>query len=70
MIDKRLDCFVAALLAMTLFLIPHSSRAADAGFTNFVASLWPEAQKAGVSRAVFERETRGRISTGANSSRH
>ena len=59
MIDKRLDCFVAALLAMTLFLIPHSSRAADAGFTNFVASLWPEAQKAGVSRAVFERETRG-----------
>ncbi len=59
MIDKRLDCFVAALLAMTLFLIPQSSRAADAGFTNFVASLWPEAQKAGVSRAVFERETRG-----------
>jgi lytic murein transglycosylase len=59
MIDKRLDCFVAALLAITLFLIPHSSRAADGGFTNFIASLWPEAQKAGVSRAVFDRETRG-----------
>ena len=59
MIDKRLDCFVAALLAMTLLLIPHSSRAADAGFTNFVASLWPEAQKAGVSRATFDAQTRG-----------
>ena len=59
MIDKRLDCFVAALLAMTLFLIPHSSRAADADFTNFIASLWPEAKQAGVSRAVFDRETRG-----------
>ena len=33
--------------------------AADAGFTQFIASLWPEAQQAGVSRAVFERETRG-----------
>ena len=59
MIDKRLDCFVAALFAMTLFLIPQSSRAADAGFTNFVASLWPEAQKAGVSRATFDAQTRG-----------
>ncbi|HAP49256.1 MAG TPA: lytic murein transglycosylase, partial [Afipia sp.] len=44
---------------MTLFLIPQSSRAADAGFTNFVASLWPEAQKAGVSRATFDAQTRG-----------
>nr|HAQ92398.1 lytic murein transglycosylase [Afipia sp.] len=49
---------VAALFAMTLFLIPQSSRAADAGFTNFVASLWPEAQKAGVSRAMFDARMR------------
>jgi lytic murein transglycosylase len=47
-----------ALLAMTI-LPAVPSRAADAGFTQFVASLWPEAQKAGVSRATFERETRG-----------
>jgi lytic murein transglycosylase len=32
--------------------------AADAGFTNFVASLWPDAQKAGVSRKTFDDATR------------
>ena len=34
-------------------------RAADAGFTKFITSLWPEAQAAGVSRATFDAETRG-----------
>jgi lytic murein transglycosylase len=33
-------------------------RAADDGFTRFIASLWPEAEKAGVSRATFEAQTR------------
>src|ERR1700726_3356670 len=33
--------------------------APDAGFTQFIASLWPEAQAAGVSRATFDAETRG-----------
>src|SRR3978361_246430 len=33
--------------------------AADAGFMQFMASLWPEAQAAGVSRATFDAETRG-----------
>ena len=33
--------------------------AADAGFTQFIASLWPEAQAEGVSRATFDAETRG-----------
>src|SRR3954447_23435889 len=36
-----------------------SARAADASFTQFIASLWPEAQAAGVSRATFAAETRG-----------
>ncbi|WP_213769535.1 lytic murein transglycosylase [Bradyrhizobium sp. dw_78] len=36
-----------------------SARAADAGFTQFIASLWPEAKAAGVSRATFDAETRG-----------
>ena len=36
-----------------------SACAADAAFTGFIASLWPEAQEAGVSRAAFDRETRG-----------
>ncbi|MBN9600714.1 MAG: lytic murein transglycosylase [Afipia sp.] len=46
---------------MTVLLVFASlpAAAADAGFTQFIASLWPEAQQAGVSRAVFERETRG-----------
>src|SRR6202021_767812 len=39
---------------------PSAARAAaDAAFTQFVASLWPEAQAAGVSRATFDAETRG-----------
>ena len=36
-----------------------SAHAADAAFTQFIASLWPEAQAAGVSRATFDRETAG-----------
>ncbi len=37
----------------------HPARAADAAFTQFIASLWPEAQAAGVSRATFDAETKG-----------
>jgi lytic murein transglycosylase len=33
--------------------------AADAGFSSFIASVWPEAQAEGVSRETFDRETRG-----------
>ncbi len=36
-----------------------SAHAADTAFTQFIASLWPEAQAAGVSRATFDTETRG-----------
>ena len=36
-----------------------SARAADAAFTQFIASLWQEAQAAGVSGATFEQQTRG-----------
>ncbi len=46
-----------ALLLALAFQAP--ARAADAAFTQFIASLWPEAQAAGVSRETFERETRG-----------
>jgi lytic murein transglycosylase len=48
---------IAAVLAIMASLAPAS--AADAGFTQFIASLWPEAQAAGVSRATFDAETRG-----------
>jgi lytic murein transglycosylase len=47
------------LLAIPLLLLPHPAAAADAGFTQFIASLWPEAKAAGVSRATFDAETSG-----------
>src|ERR1700751_6054986 len=37
--------------------MPVPSSAADAAFTQFIASLWGAAQAAGVSRATFDRET-------------
>ncbi|WP_408647755.1 lytic murein transglycosylase [Xanthobacter dioxanivorans] len=49
--------FLAVLLAALALQAP--ARAADAAFTQFIASLWPQAQTAGVSRETFERETRG-----------
>jgi lytic murein transglycosylase len=56
----RVQCRLIAvgllLLALTL---QTPARAADAAFTQFIASLWPEAQAAGVSRATFDAETRG-----------
>jgi lytic murein transglycosylase len=47
------------LLALALSGVPSPAGAADAGFERFVASVWPDASAAGVSRATFERETRG-----------
>src|SRR5258707_7976973 len=49
--------FIVAVIAV--LCAAHRAQAADAGFTQFVASLWPEAQAAGVSRATFDAETRG-----------
>ncbi len=52
----RAVCAIVLVAAMS-FVAP--ARAADPAFTQFVASLWPEAQAAGVSRATFDRETQG-----------
>jgi lytic murein transglycosylase len=47
-------------LAITIAVIASPVLAApDPAFTQFIASLWPEAQKAGVSRAAFDEQTRG-----------
>jgi lytic murein transglycosylase len=56
-LSGRLVSAAAILLALGSLSCP--ARAADAGFTQFIASLWPEAQAAGVSRATFDAETRG-----------
>src|SRR3954449_10284456 len=51
----------AALIVAVIASVCGSATAsaADAAFTQFIASLWPEAQAAGVSRETFDRETRG-----------
>ncbi|WP_024511070.1 lytic murein transglycosylase [Bradyrhizobium sp. ARR65] len=46
------------LLLLTLQLAAPA-HAADAAFTQFIDSLWPEAEAAGVSRATFDAQTRG-----------
>src|SRR6266567_9315127 len=48
---------IAAVIAITCGW--SSAHAADAAFTQFIASLWPEAQESGVSRATFDQQTRG-----------
>jgi lytic murein transglycosylase len=48
-----------ALFVMAIAAGSTPACAADAGFTQFIASLWPEAQAAGVSRATFDAETGG-----------
>src|SRR6266567_1786057 len=53
----RLAFIAAVMIAVLCGLSPAHS--ADAGFTQFIVSLWPEAQAAGVSRATFDAETRG-----------
>src|SRR3954469_16024019 len=51
---------LAFIVAVTAMLCgSHQALAADTGFNQFIASLWPEAQAAGVPRATFEAETRG-----------
>jgi lytic murein transglycosylase len=51
----------AALIAVAIACLCGSSaaHAADSAFTQFIASLWPEAEAAGVSRATFDEQTRG-----------
>ena len=57
---QRLKGVPRALVVVAALLLPSSARAAsDAGFTQFIVSLWPEAQAAGVSRATFDAETGG-----------
>jgi len=50
---------IAAVMAAVIMLgASLPAHAADAAFTRFIASLWPEAQAEGVPRAVFDAETR------------
>ncbi len=55
----RFKDVASGLVVAFILLLPPSARAADAAFTQFIASLWPEAEGAGVPRATFDAETRG-----------
>jgi lytic murein transglycosylase len=48
---------LTAMTAAFLVVLLSHAHAADAGFTQFIASVWPEAQAAGVSRATFDAQT-------------
>jgi lytic murein transglycosylase len=50
---------IAATIVLQAMAIQFAAAAPDPAFTQFIASLWPEAQAAGVSRATFDAETRG-----------
>lgn len=52
-------CVLALSVFAALCMTVPRARAADAGFTRFVESVWPDAQKAGVTRATFDAQTRG-----------
>ena len=50
---------LVAWILVFLLLAPLNARAADPAFVNFLQSLWPDAQKLGVSRPTFDAATRG-----------
>jgi lytic murein transglycosylase len=50
---------IAATIVLQAMATQFAAPAPDAAFTQFIASLWPEAQAAGVPRATFDAETRG-----------
>lgn len=50
---------VAAIGLVWIAANPAAHAAPDPGFTQFIASLWPEAKQAGITRATFDAQTRG-----------
>jgi lytic murein transglycosylase len=58
--DMSFKTKITAVAIVLQAIAMHGAAAAsDAGFTAFIASLWPEAQAEGVARATFDAETRG-----------
>src|SRR5262252_558312 len=57
--SPRLEVAAFVLLLMLSLVNVNRSFAADAVFERWLASLWPQAQAMGVSRATFETATRG-----------
>ena len=47
------------LLILSFLVLAPAAQAADAAFDAWLRSLWPEAQRLGISRKVFDEATRG-----------
>ncbi len=47
------------LLLVTFLAVAPAARAADPAFEAWLRSLWPEAQRLGISRKIFDEATRG-----------
>ncbi|GEC14602.1 lytic murein transglycosylase [Nitrobacter winogradskyi] len=56
---RRSRLALLILLTLTVGAAVSPVRAADEGFSRFIASVWPDAQQAGVSRATFDSVTAG-----------
>ncbi|MDR6954684.1 lytic murein transglycosylase [Ancylobacter sp. 3268] len=56
---RILTRFAAVFLSLSAAIGAPAAARADAGFDRFIAAQWPAAQQMGISRATFERETRG-----------
>jgi lytic murein transglycosylase len=54
-----LKSFLRVFLIAGSIICAVPAFAADAAFTQFIASLWPEAQQAGITRKTFDDATRG-----------
>jgi lytic murein transglycosylase len=57
LVVRRFAAMLSGIVLVVIVVGP--ARAADADFTKFIASLWPDAQAAGVSKTTFDNETRG-----------
>jgi lytic murein transglycosylase len=56
---RRIRACGFAIVALAGAVVAHPARAADPAFTQFIASLRADAQRAGVLRATFDAATRG-----------
>ncbi|WP_324614929.1 lytic murein transglycosylase [Hyphomicrobium album] len=56
---RRLSSGASALLGVALVLLVAASPARADAWSDFIAGLWPDAQKEGVSRATFDAAFRG-----------
>jgi len=51
--------FIRLLLLIATLLVPMPASHADAAFDAWLRALWPDAQRLGISRKVFDEATRG-----------